>query len=70
MFYVVWIQTKYKKEKNEISYEHSYNSLFILNKLQIRFVTKVCGWEDMDWEIKEEEDEYREIIIGRVSWIF
>ena len=70
MFYVVWIQTKYKKEKNEISYEHNYNSLFILNKLQIRFVTKVCGWEDMDWEIKEEEDEYREITIGRVSWIF
>lgn len=54
-----------KKKKMKL-----YNSLFILNKLQIRFVTKVCGWEDMDWEIKEEEDEYREIIIGRVSWIF
>ena len=54
-----------KKKKMKL-----YNSLFILNKLQIRFVTKVCGWEDMDWEIKEEEDENREIIIGRVSWIF
>ena len=52
---------KIKKKKNEINYEHGYNGLMISNKLQIRwFVIRVCGWEEMGWVVKEEENGFWE----------
>ena len=69
MFYLIWIQTKYKGfslSQTRKGFVISTFLLFIGFIIGTSFVVRFCGWEEMGWGIKEEEDELRERIMGRV----